>query len=639
MKRSANKALACLLALAMLFSFAIPALAENGPYVPEEGGWSYARLELVELDENGEPITVINEEYGYPEQKSVKLYADGAAVAQEGAVYDPASNTLTLTDFNGNYMLRVNLMGDDFTLCVKGECSLAGIVVNGGGIIQPVWSCGLRVTGDGTLTVNADKKLDSGLSFQPQDDDVYFTVDKEVTLNVSGKENAIEVWGYTGTLDFTVDGKSETVTGEPAVREHNLYLRGYSNPMEENLRLADCAADPEGIYTINEWFRDETPVGVTVERYIYAAKYDMYLKDYAWEQAHATDEYGGEVRFETLADAAAAGFTVRKDAEDRDCWLDDVIVLADHHDIEIREDADGNRYGVTYGYDDERVMRDIALTFAPLDEIPGEYVFLFAKGVDPETLTKILVEETYEDQFDYYYPNKEFTHEGDTGDKYVYADRIDVSLDESAFPWDQEITPEAMFDLLCDGLLTVETKGVYLRFRRVTETDTGKYQTLPITAARLYSDDPFALFAGDKEYEIELTFFTGTDAASGKPIRFADETALYVNGKKVSSGAPLAADVDGMIVKGDIVLSAGSYKKPAEAPAIKLGDVDGDGNITAGDARLCLRRAVDLEAYAENSREFLACDVDFDGKVTAKDARSILRAAVELEDPGTWVKA
>ena len=72
------------------------------------------------------------------------------------------------------------------------------------------------------------------------------------------------------------------------------------------------------------------------------------------------------------------------------------------------------------------------------------------------------------------------------------------------------------------------------------------------------------------------------------------------------------------------------------APDVMPGDVDGDGRITAGDARLALRRAVDLETYAEGSKEFLACDVDKNGTVTAGDARMILRAAVDLEDPRTW---
>jgi hypothetical protein len=73
-----------------------------------------------------------------------------------------------------------------------------------------------------------------------------------------------------------------------------------------------------------------------------------------------------------------------------------------------------------------------------------------------------------------------------------------------------------------------------------------------------------------------------------------------------------------------------------ESTVYKLGDVDNDDNITAADARLALRRAVDLESFAPDSPEFIACDVNKDGSVTAGDARSILRAAVDLEDPSTW---
>ncbi len=78
-----------------------------------------------------------------------------------------------------------------------------------------------------------------------------------------------------------------------------------------------------------------------------------------------------------------------------------------------------------------------------------------------------------------------------------------------------------------------------------------------------------------------------------------------------------------------------SYTFPA-LQEFMLGDVDNDTKITASDARLALRRAVDQETYTPGSREFRACDVDKDGSVTANDARSILRAAVELEDPATW---
>ena len=62
------------------------------------------------------------------------------------------------------------------------------------------------------------------------------------------------------------------------------------------------------------------------------------------------------------------------------------------------------------------------------------------------------------------------------------------------------------------------------------------------------------------------------------------------------------------------------------------GDVDGDGSVTAADARLALRAAVGLETYAAGSREALACDINGDGEITAEDARLILRTAVGLTD-------
>lgn len=69
---------------------------------------------------------------------------------------------------------------------------------------------------------------------------------------------------------------------------------------------------------------------------------------------------------------------------------------------------------------------------------------------------------------------------------------------------------------------------------------------------------------------------------------------------------------------------------PVTGGAYAAGDVDGDGAVRAGDARLCLRRAVGLESYPAGSAAYTACDLDGDGQITAGDARLILRAAVGL---------
>lgn len=63
----------------------------------------------------------------------------------------------------------------------------------------------------------------------------------------------------------------------------------------------------------------------------------------------------------------------------------------------------------------------------------------------------------------------------------------------------------------------------------------------------------------------------------------------------------------------------------------RMGDVVYDGFVTAEDARICLRAAVDLETL--NATEFEACDIDADGELTAGDAREILRFSVGLDSP------
>lgn len=70
-------------------------------------------------------------------------------------------------------------------------------------------------------------------------------------------------------------------------------------------------------------------------------------------------------------------------------------------------------------------------------------------------------------------------------------------------------------------------------------------------------------------------------------------------------------------------------KKPVIEPEVIKGDVDGDGKITAADARKALRGASQLEKLTEKQKK--AADVNNDGKVTAADARTILRQAANLE--------
>jgi hypothetical protein len=61
-------------------------------------------------------------------------------------------------------------------------------------------------------------------------------------------------------------------------------------------------------------------------------------------------------------------------------------------------------------------------------------------------------------------------------------------------------------------------------------------------------------------------------------------------------------------------------------PPVIKGDADGDGKVTASDARLILRAAVGLEDIA-----LAQGDVDGDGKITSSDSREALRIATGQE--------
>ena len=129
-----RKLLAGLLTLCMTVGMAVPAFAENGP---SSGDYSSAYLRLG------------NSEDGYQ-----TLFANSGQIDDvSGAVYDKASNTVTLTNYNNpTNILVANEMGDDLKLNLVGDNHISELVVYGFG-----WGGNLEITGDGSLTINENK--------------------------------------------------------------------------------------------------------------------------------------------------------------------------------------------------------------------------------------------------------------------------------------------------------------------------------------------------------------------------------------------------------------------------------------------------------------------------------------------------
>ena len=106
-------------------------------------------------------------------------------------------------------------------------------------------------------------------------------------------------------------------------------------------------------------------------------------------------------------------------------------------------------------------------------------------------------------------------------------------------------------------------------------------------------------------------------AGTGAKLTKADGTAKKEN-EKIGTGDKLVLP-DGT----EMILSV-------------LGDINGDGEIATSDARLALRKAVNLETFTE-AQDTAAC-VDGGAVVEVAHARKILRASVNLEKAEDWFK-
>lgn len=214
-----RKLLAGLLTLCMAVGMAVPAFAENGP---SSGDMSSAWVQL--YDSRGSYFGDV-------------LYSNGGeADTVEGAVYDKATNTITLTNYNHPEMtLATNEMGDDLKLHLVGDNHIAELVVWGFG-----WGGNLEITGDGSLTINENKTSQTAaIRFMAEGTPGLLKVgsNASVTAYKSAGENtysAAFVSTTSSTLPFTGNLETELaltansgIEGETTERENVIYESNY----------------------------------------------------------------------------------------------------------------------------------------------------------------------------------------------------------------------------------------------------------------------------------------------------------------------------------------------------------------------------------------------------------------------------
>lgn len=125
---------------------------------------------------------------------------------------------------------------------------------------------------------------------------------------------------------------------------------------------------------------------------------------------------------------------------------------------------------------------------------------------------------------------------------------------------------------------------------------------------------------------VDWTFSDGQVASGPTVVRSFSEagpatataTSLLANGEKAEASVAVA------------IFAGGAQGLPGLAVAPLVGDVDNDGVITLKDAHRVIKHSAELEPLP-SAESVLAADMDFDGKVTAGDARLIAAAVLAGE--------
>ena len=157
-----------LLAVTFLGVRTTKVLAENGPY-PGSAGIAFYNTEDYSEKIIFNAGTINNEAF-------------------EGATYDKDTNTLTLDNVKTTLSLEYAGMGDDFKINLVGDNEI-------GYLSSYSYSYGSNINfvGNGSLTINKDKKLESGIFFSSSGVKGRIEVADTVTLKVYGSKFAIGV--------------------------------------------------------------------------------------------------------------------------------------------------------------------------------------------------------------------------------------------------------------------------------------------------------------------------------------------------------------------------------------------------------------------------------------------------------------
>jgi hypothetical protein len=587
--------------------------------------------------------------------ESSPIVTDNEAVP--GATYDKPTNTLTLDNVKLTDNLGIYYMGDDFRLCVKGECELTKITVFN---FSGKYSTSLNITGTGTLTLNKEKTYSEAIEFCGEGVSLtHFDIAPSVTVHLYASayedeefpQNVVNINSTYADPAITVGGKaipeakSERRVETISKTVNALWLENPDHVYQRGKRVIS-KTDPDGIYAVEEI---EFNTGSGYEPRLCVTKYIQSPFDIDMPDPEFTKEHGDYIILTQEEFNAGYDYVIAPQPKKIRYTSDYRVANRGYRGVKFIKDGDpGTVYIGTpgwttpYGNELDEEIESYNLYSASWNEDEQLYVaertavekHKTAEELEAKGYT-IVTDETSGQRVEVQYIDTNYKYENysteaillidkhgneysaevlnwDTGNTQYFVQPLEWREDKGRYYSHYDVGQLYFGDPPYDSMEEIEAAGytIVLEDQPVDYTITGSVEALPRS---LYQDQ-----AGNRYfYDFDNNLYSISD----------DNTITYGSGKYYIGALAEGVDEDALQkaeheelcddfkwwIEGTEYHHIGS-----ESTDMLIGDTDLDGKITISDVTAIQLHVAELNPLTGDA--LLAADTNGDGTVDITDA-------------------
>lgn len=585
-----------------------------------------------------------------------------------GATYDKPTNTLTLDHVKLTDNLGIYYMGDDFRLCIKGECELTKITVFN---FSGKYSTSLNITGTGTLTLNKEKTYSEAIEFCGEGVSLtHFDIAPSVTVHLYASayedeevpQNVVNINSTYADPAITVGGKaipeakSERRVETISKTVNALWLENPDHVYQRGKRVIS-KTDPDGIYAVEEI---EFNTGSGYEPRLCVTKYIQSPFDIDMPDPEFTKEHGDYIILTQEEFNAGYDYVIAPQPKKIRYTSDYRVANRGYRGVKFIKDGDpGTVYigtpGWTIPYGNElNEINSYYLYSANWDEDEQLYVaertaverYKTAEELEAKGYT-IVTDETSGQRVEVQYIDTNYKYENysteaillidkhgneysaevlnwDTGNTQYYVQPLEWREDKGRYYSHYEVGQLYIGDPPYDSMEEIEAAGytIVLEDQPVDYTITGSVEALPRS---LYQDQ-----AGNRYfYDFDNNLYSISD----------DNTITYGSGKYYIGALAEGVDEDALQkveheelcddfkwwIEGTEYHHIGS-----ESTDMLIGDTNLDGHITISDVTSIQRHLAEMHIFTDE--QLALADTNGDGEININDATHLQKYLAEFDE-------